>query len=189
MECGSRVYRSEAEVDDATALAPGGAGEFATDLGNSPTSVAPKMKYTVRPYIDSDRAEWLRMRIALRPDHSSEELAEEMEWWPAQPDTDIFVADAGDGPLIGFAEVAIHAEAPGCTTDRIGFLEGWYVDPAYRRQGIGRALNAAAEQWARERGCTEMASDTNEQYPISPSAHVGIGYSRVSEFDFAKRLT
>ena len=143
----------------------------------------------IRTYQHSDNEERLRMRIALWPDHSSEELEEEMEWWPAQPDTDIFVADAGDATLLGFAEVSIHTEAPGCTTNRIGFLEGWYVDPAYRRQGIGRALNTAAEQWARERGCTEMASDTKEQYPISPSAHVGIGYSRVSEFDFAKRLT
>lgn len=147
------------------------------------------MRVQVRAYQPSDRDEWLRLRIALWPDNSSQELEEEMEWLPAQPDTDIFVADAGDGTLVGFAEVSIHTEAPGCTTNRIGFLEGWYVDPAYRRQGIGRALNAAAEQWACEHGCTEMASDTNESYPISPSAHLAIGYSRVCEFDFAKRLT
>ncbi len=142
----------------------------------------------VRTYRQSDNEEWLHMRCALWPDESPEELESELEAWAAGEETAAFFADAGDGTLIGFAEVSIHTEAPGCTTNRIGFLEGWYVDPAYRRQGIGRALNAAAEQWARERGCTEMASDTNESYPISPSAHLCIGYSRVSELDFAKQL-
>lgn len=143
----------------------------------------------VRSYQPCDNAEWLRMRCALWPDESPEELASELVTSVPCEETAVFVADAGDGALIGFAEVSIHTEAPGCTTNRIGFLEGWHVDPAYRSQGIGRALNAAAEQWARERGCTEMASDTNESYPISPSAHLGIGYTRVNEFDFAKRLT
>jgi len=142
----------------------------------------------VRSHRQTDNAEWLRMRHALWPDESLEELASELEAWATGDETAAFFADAGDGALIGFAEVSIHTEAPGCTTNRIGFLEGWYVDPGYRRQGIGRALNAAAEQWARERGCTEMASDTNESYPLSPTAHLGIGYSRVSEFDFAKQL-
>jgi GNAT superfamily N-acetyltransferase len=85
-------------------------------------------------------------------------------------------------------EVAIHANAPGCVTDRIGFLEGWYVDPLFRRQGIGSALNAVAEAWARDRGCAEMASDTTEEYPASPAAHRGVGYTQVDSFNFAKRL-
>jgi len=129
------------------------------------------------------------MRCALWPTESAEELASELKAWAEGEDTAVFFAEAGDGKLIGFAEVSIHTEAPGCTTNRIGFLEGWYVDPAYRRQGIGRALNAAAEQWARERGCTEMASDTNESYPISPAAHLALGYREAgASMEFFKKL-
>ncbi len=43
-----------------------------------------------------------------------------------------------------------------------------YVDPHYRRQGIGRALMQHAETWARERGYTEISLQvfTNNQSAI-----------------------
>lgn len=37
------------------------------------------------------------------------------------------------------------------------------VDPDLQSQGLGRALMAAAEDWAREQGYAEMALDTAEQ--------------------------
>lgn len=128
------------------------------------------------------------MRCALWPRESAAELETELEDWASGKETAVFVADPGGGPLAGFVEVAIHTEAPGCVTNRIGFLEGWYVDPPFRRQGVGRALNAAAEAWARERGCAEMASDTTAEYPASPLAHRGVGYAQVGPHHFAKRL-
>jgi aminoglycoside 6'-N-acetyltransferase I len=128
------------------------------------------------------------MRCALWPDEPPAELESELDAWTSAGETAVFVADPGDGALVGFVEVAIHANAPGCVTDRIGFLEGWYVDPLFRRQGIGSALNAVAEAWARDRGCAEMASDTTEEYPASPAAHRGVGFTQVDSFNFAKRL-
>ena len=77
--------------------------------------------------------------------------------------------------------------APGCTTDRIGYLEGWYVDPDWRHHGIGRALVQAAEAWAARQGCTEMASDTDPTYPASPPAHAALGYVEVQRY-FRKEL-
>lgn len=115
------------------------------------------------------------MRCALWPDESPEELESELQAWAAGEETAAFFAEANDGTLTGFAEVSIHSEAPGCTTNRIGFLEGWYVDPAYRRQGIGRALNAAAEQWARERGCTEWSLTRMNSTPSVPPRTVPLG--------------
>ena len=38
----------------------------------------------------------------------------------------------------GLVEVSIHDSAPGCETDRIGYLEAWYVDPDWRGQGAER---------------------------------------------------
>ncbi len=62
-------------------------------------------------------------------------------------------------------------------TGPVGYVEGWYVDPAWRRRGVGRRLVEAAEAWARSRGCTEMASDTTSEYPDSPAVHRALGYS------------
>ena len=76
--------------------------------------------------------------------------------------------------------MSIREQAEGCQTDHIGYLEGWYVDEAWRQQGVGRKLVAAAEAWALAQGCTEMASDTTPEYPISPAAHAHLGYEEVT---------
>ncbi|HEU5088623.1 MAG TPA: GNAT family N-acetyltransferase, partial [Roseiflexaceae bacterium] len=70
----------------------------------------------------------------------------------------------------------------------IGYLEGWYVDPDYRGQSVGRTLVEQAEAWARAQGCLEMASDTTPSYPLSPAAHAALGYHEVERF-FRKNLS
>jgi uncharacterized protein (TIGR02246 family) len=40
--------------------------------------------------------------------------------------------------ILGFAEVSIRPYAEGCSTDRVGYLEGWFVRPEARRRGVGR---------------------------------------------------
>lgn len=145
----------------------------------------------VRLLRPEDRDEWLRLRKALWPDIADEEQHQEM----ADLDRDaanqpVFVAQADDASarLCGLIEVSIRTSAPGCVTDRIGYLEAWYIDPEWRGRGVGRLLAEAAEAWARERGCTEMASDTTPDYPASPAAHAALGYQEV-ERCFRKVLT
>lgn len=140
------------------------------------------MEVTLRPLNSAnDMDDWRRMRFALWPHYSEPEMEAEMQALLAdiaqQP---VFVAVAPDGQLCGLMEATIHAAAPGCTSARIGYLEAWWVDMAWRRHGIGRRLVEAAETWAREQGCVEMASDTNAGYPLSPQAHGQIGYEIVS---------
>jgi aminoglycoside 6'-N-acetyltransferase I len=149
---------------------------------------------SIRPVQPSDAAEWLRMRMALWPDSSPEKEAEEIEHFLATPPRPplpmlhaAFVCPRPDAGLCGLAEVSIRASAPGCTTDRIGYLEAWYVDPDWRGSGVGRALVQAAEDWARSAGCREMASDTSPSYPVSPLAHAALGYEEVERF-FRKDL-
>ena len=42
---------------------------------------------------------------------------------------------------------------------RFGYLQSLIVSAAFRAQGLGRLLVEAAQQWARERGATEMQVD------------------------------
>jgi aminoglycoside 6'-N-acetyltransferase I len=147
----------------------------------------------IRPVQPADAPEWLRLRMALWPDAEPAEQAEEIAAFFADPPAPLpdlyaaFVCEVAPGSLCGLVEVSIHAEAPGCTSENIGFLEAWYVDPDVRKQGIGAALVAAAEQWARSQGCTEMASDTDPSYPFSPAAHAALGYAEVVRY-FRKQL-
>jgi aminoglycoside 6'-N-acetyltransferase I len=145
----------------------------------------------VRPVEMSDAAEWLRMRLALWPDSPAEKEAEEiarfLAGYPLPTLMAAFVCARPERGLCGLAEVTIHESAPGCATDRIGFIEAWYVDPDWRGRGVGRALVERIEAWARAAGCREMASDTNPSYPISPAAHEALGYEEVERY-FRKDL-
>jgi aminoglycoside 6'-N-acetyltransferase I len=60
--------------------------------------------------------------------------ADAKEW------VEILLAVTDDGAPLGFAELSIRNVVDGCSTDRVAYLEGWYVVPTTRRQGIGRAL-------------------------------------------------
>jgi len=72
----------------------------------------------------------------------------------------------------------------------VGYLEGWCVGEHARRTDIGGRLVAAAEDWARWRGCTEMASDTELANRVSEAAHLHLGYQVAARFTaFGKRLT
>jgi len=148
----------------------------------------------IRPVQPSDADEWLRMRMALWPDSTPEKEANEIAHFLAVPPRPVlptlhavFVCPRPDAGLCGLVEVSIHRTAPGCTTDRIGYLEAWYVDPDCRGHGVGRELVQMAEAWAQAEGCREMASDTNPCYPVSPVAHAALGYQEVERY-FRKDL-
>ncbi len=141
----------------------------------------------IRPVQQADSKEWLRMRMALWPESTPEkELGEIVHFFGSPPLPPLpellvaFVAVRPDGGLCGLAEGSIHSSAPGCSADRIGFLEAWYVDPDCRGLGLGARLANAIEDWARSEGCREMASDTNPSYPLSPGAHAALGYAEVA---------
>jgi aminoglycoside 6'-N-acetyltransferase I len=90
---------------------------------------------------------------------------------------------------IGFAEVSLREYAEGCDSSPVGYLEGWCVEPHHQGRGIGRALVAACEGWAAERGCTEFASDAETDNEISIAAHEALGFSPVCRIVcFAKSI-
>jgi aminoglycoside 6'-N-acetyltransferase I len=122
------------------------------------------------------KAEWLRMRRLLWPDQSSEELAQEMESILANPLEPVFVVERHDGGLGGFLEAGTRKHADGGKTSPVGYVEGWFVDADLRGRGLGRALVAAAESWARGQGLHEMGSDTELANEVSTRAHLALGY-------------
>lgn len=134
---------------------------------------------TVRAVTPEDADAWLRMRVALWPHGSADEHRREIARFLAgqapEPEA-VLIAHDGPGQAVGFAELSIRAYAEGCRTSGVAYLEGWFVVPASRRRGIGRALIAAAEAWGRMRGCAEFASDAAPDNHASAAAHRAAGF-------------
>jgi aminoglycoside 6'-N-acetyltransferase I len=132
----------------------------------------------VRHATGADAAAWLRMRNALWPAETSSHAREIEQFFAGALKMPLAVLIAEDerGTPAGFAELSIRAYAEDCLTDRVAYLEGWYVEPAARRQGMGRALVAAAEEWGRQQGCTEFASDAILDNDVSAAAHLALGF-------------
>jgi aminoglycoside 6'-N-acetyltransferase I len=134
----------------------------------------------LRELRSDEYAVWLELRGRLWPHLLRELLAREQQEILADPERNaVLVAAAPGGGLIGFVEVALRDWAAGCSTRPVGYIEGWYVEPAYRRRGIGRRLIEAAEGWALARGCTEMGSDAELDNEVSQRAHRALGYAEV----------
>ena len=144
----------------------------------------------IRHVSQNDQMEWLRMRSALWSHASADEHRAEMaEQLADEKSFAMFVADRGNGQLCGFLEASLRRYADGCDTSPVGYLEGWFVDDDVRRQGVGGQLVKAAEQWALDQGCQEMASDCDIANDVSFRSHLAIGYAEVERLiHFRKSL-
>jgi aminoglycoside 6'-N-acetyltransferase I len=144
----------------------------------------------IRKTTPADFEEWLRMRLALWPDDTAAAHRAEMQVIAVDPANANFMAVKPDGALCGFLEAGIRKYAEGCDTSPVGYIEGWYVDEDQRLTGVGAALVRAAEDWARQIGCTEIASDCLLDNDISLRAHTALGYAEVERLiHFRKSLT
>ena len=139
----------------------------------------------IRAAMPSDCEPLSRLREALWPDSSSQQHAEKItsilgNTYNGKMPLVIFVAEDINRGLVGFIEVGLRSHADGCDPSRpVGFVEGWFVADGERGKGLGRQLLAAAEEWARGNGCTEIASDTWVDHGLSQRVHQALGFEVV----------
>ena len=145
----------------------------------------------IRSARPDDAPAWLRLRNALWPNsfvNHKNEIAAYFEGKQSMP-TQVLIAFAPKDEAIGFVELAIRPHAEGCVTGRVLILEGWYVEPAWRKHGAGAKLIQAAEAWGREQGCMEFASASPNDNLASHKAHRALGFTEVERIvNFRKAL-
>src|SRR5580765_5938479 len=95
-----------------------------------------------RPAGPADAAAWERMRQALWPSAPGEHAGEISGFFAGMIDEPMQVLVAVDeaGGVVGMVELSIRRAAEGCFSDRVAYVEGWFVEPKFRRRGIGAAL-------------------------------------------------
>jgi aminoglycoside 6'-N-acetyltransferase I len=126
------------------------------------------------------------MRASLWPDSISVH-AEEIDGILASENSWGFIAEAQDGSNVGFAEVAIRNYANGCTTRPVPFLEGIWVRPESRRQGVGSRLIEEVEQFLSDQGFSEMGSDSEIENRIAHASHLAWGFVETERVVYFRR--
>lgn len=121
---------------------------------------------------------WLGLRRALWPEGSDAEHLAEMAFECRSPERFAAFVACGDGDAaLGLVEVSLrHDYVNGTTSSPVAFIEGLYVAPSARRGGIARSLVRRAEEWARGKGCREMASDALLGNDVAHAAHRALGF-------------
>jgi aminoglycoside 6'-N-acetyltransferase I len=145
----------------------------------------------IRPLEARDRQTWAVLRAKLWPEAGAEDLARETEAYLRgdRRIAEVVLVAATDSRLVGFVELSFRSYAEGCATDRVPYLEAWYVEPDVRRRGIGRRLIDAAAAWARANGGTELGSDADLGNQVSQVAHGALGFEETGRIvTFRKAL-
>lgn len=140
-----------------------------------------EQNFRVRRIAEKDLSEWFRLRKMLWDESTDEEHKCEMRDIFGHVETQlVLIAETSNGKLVGFLEASIRPFVEDCHSENVGYLEGWFVETEYRQNGIGRKLVQAAENWARNKGCEEMASDAEIGNELSLTAHQNLGYNETS---------
>ncbi|MFR7478139.1 MAG: GNAT family N-acetyltransferase, partial [Acutalibacteraceae bacterium] len=80
-----------------------------------------------------------------------------------------------------------HVE--GTNSFPVGYLQGVFVKAQFRRRGIASQLLSRCEDWAREKGCTEIGSDCAMSNRESATFHLKKGFEEADRIIcFAKKL-
>ena len=147
---------------------------------------------TIRPVCPADQPEWLRMRKLLFVDWTEQQLAAELaDYWNnstiAGLRSAVFVAEREDGRLGGFVEVSLRPVVDCCRGSPGAYVDLLFVEADQRRRGVARALVRAAENWAAEHGCRQIASDCDRDNLASLAAHLRMGYAPADDLLYFRK--
>jgi len=117
------------------------------------------------------------LMAALWPHHSAGEMEKEAAEILSDPEAALFLAEEN----AGFAHCGLrHDYVEGTQSHPVGYLEGIYVAEKYRGRGYARKLLSACENWAKEKGCREFASDCELDNTQSLKFHMKLGFSEAN---------
>lgn len=95
----------------------------------------------------------------LWPGHNVDELRNELGTVILNEDA-LIVLCCRDDKALGFAYCGLrHDYVEGTKTSPVAYLEGVFVLQEWRQKGLACLLLAYCQEWARHKGCVELASD------------------------------
>ena len=82
-----------------------------------------------------------------------------------------------EGKPIGFAQCQLRYDyVEGTETSPVGYLEGIFIQQEFRHKGFAKELLQECENWAKEKECSEFASDCEIDNTDSLKFHLAMGF-------------
>ncbi len=130
-----------------------------------------------------------KLAIQMWEDNTLEGLTEDLAEIIANPESAVFLLYDGE-VAIGFSQCQLrHDYVEGTDSSPVGYLEGIFVEEAYRNKGYAKDLLRQCESWAKEMGCTEFASDCELENTGSLAFHLKMGFLEANRvICFTKKL-
>ncbi|MGC5699553.1 GNAT family N-acetyltransferase [Pseudomonas sp. NFXW11] len=143
----------------------------------------------IQPGSLANASGWLQLRQELWPDCPQDKHQAEIHHILAEPERyGCWLSFNEKGDAVGLAEAALrHDYVNGTDHSPVVFLEGIYVDPEHRRQGIAQELIEQVANWGQQQGCVEMASDTSLDNLASQSLHQALGFEETERVVYFKK--
>ena len=125
----------------------------------------------------------------LWPHHTPVEMAAECREIMGDSEAVFFLAFLDD-TAVGFAQCQLRRDyVEGTSSSPVGYLEGIYVSDSARNRGLAGKLLWACEEWARQMGCREFASDCELDNTGSLAFHLRLGFEEAGRIIcFTKKL-
>lgn len=121
---------------------------------------------------------WLEMGLLLWSEYSKAELKIEFAETCKSKNEAVFICKDKEN-YVGFVNISLRYEyVPESTSVPTGYIEGIFVRKEYRKKRIAEKLVRIAEKWAKNKGCKEIASDTELDNNSSQKFHKKIGFKK-----------
>ncbi len=120
---------------------------------------------------------WARMLHALHQDMSFAEWTAELETLTQLSEPYVgFLAFTNEGEPVGMIDARVRNYAEGAPQLHAPYVEDLWVEPAYRRSGVAKALLTAVETWAAGQGFDWLGSDARLDNDQSHQWHRSMGF-------------
>jgi len=127
--------------------------------------------------VQENESVWAGLCVALWHDRSREFFISERHNGEF---SDEFLYMVGK-EAVAFISLSVRRDyVEGTCSTPAGYLEGIYVKPEFRMQGIASKLVEFAKQWSSDKGCLEFASDCLIENEESRKFHNNIGFKEAN---------
>ena len=146
------------------------------------------IKYDV--FNESDFEALFKMGRELWKDYQETYLKKQLERVIGANNQRIYIAKNSKGIAVGFAIFTIRTDyVEGSEKAPTGYLEGIYIEPDFRNNGISKRFLEMGEQWLKSNNCMQLGSDTWLSNTNARAFHKQFGFKEEIELvHFLKEL-